>query len=238
MPDKKAQGPKVKGTTDKAKNPERFSQIDKGPAGQSPASYAQNYARQKRLNELKREERNLRLRLGAEKMLAKAAMKSMGVNGFLAKRGIKRLNKKPTNRLSGDNEHRILVLILIALIFDTLQLALGVFELVPIIGIIFIPLQWLILLLSFFVFFFFWRHYEVSFIERTIGKKFGSPALKYAQVALIFILPIAEIIPIFPGITLKTTITILLVRSMDKHRANEEKLKQIREEIIQLNISQ
>ena len=233
MAGKKAQNSKAKGTGNKAKNPEQFSQIDAGGlAGQSPASYAQDYARQKRLNQLKKEEKRLSAELGAEAKIAKMATQKSGLIPRKIRRSLKKLDKAPTDRLSGNHAHRILILILIALFFDTLQLFAGIIELIPFVGLLGVLLEWFLLVLSFFVFIFFWRHYEVTFLERTIGiKKMGAEALKIMQLALITIMPIAEIIPIFPGITLKVIITIMLVRSIDKHRAKKEKLRQIQNEI-------
>ena len=136
-------------------------------------------------------------------------------------------SKAPSERLDGQNKHRVFILLAIALIFDTLQLALAVFQLLPIVGILFIAFNYILLVISFFIFFFMWKHYEVGFAERVVGGKLSNAgrakSLKMAQQTLIVLLPFLEALPIFPGITIKTLVTILLVREIDKQkRLNQE----------------
>ncbi len=170
--------------------------------------------------QLKREALKLRAELGAQKLI----YKNLGVEAKINKL-TKKTQDKPSDRLSGKNKIRIFVLIFTALLFDLIQLTVGMLELVPVVGIIFVILEYVIMFVAFVVMLFFWRHYEVSFSEKYFSKRAVVPAfLKLFSMVFNFAL---EAIPFYPGITINTLMTIWLVRTIDKRKQKKARLEEI-----------
>lgn len=174
---------------------------------------------QKELARMQRELATKKLALAGRKEALQLAAGKISTN-----------SKAPSERLDGQNKHRAFILLAVALIFDTLQLALAVFQLVPIVGILFMIFNYVLLAISFLVFFFMWKHYKVGFAERVLGGKLSNAGraktLKMAQQTLIVLLPFLEALPVFPGITIKTLITILLVREIDKQKRLRQEIQE------------
>ena len=170
--------------------------------------------------QLKREVLKLMAELGAQKLI----YKNLGIEGRV-NRLAEKTQDKALDRLSGKNKIRILVLIFTALLFDLAQFTVGMLELVPVVGIIFVALEYVIMFIAFIAMLFIWQHYEIGFSEKYFSKKAVLPTfLKLFSMVFNFAL---EAIPFYPGITINTLMIIWLVRTIDKRRQKEVKLQKL-----------
>ena len=141
---------------------------------------------------------------------------------------------KPTDRLSGQNSHRVAVLIITAIIFDMLQMIVVVFDIIPLIGfVITATVQILIWLISKLVFFILWHHYKVSFIERFLSKKVSIIKKAAILTVRLILFLINLILPITPDIIVSTISSIYMVNIIDRHNKKKNKLMQIELEILE-----
>ncbi len=146
--------------------------------------------------------------------------KTLKIN--LLTRGLKAIDySKPPDRLSGENKSRVFVLLFTAIFFDIIQSGTLLFDITVVLAPLGILITYAIYIVSFLVFFFLWKHYDIGFIDRFGGKILAIKIVNF----------FGESIPIYPGIILNTLATIILIRKIDKKRKLEMQLKQKQEQL-------
>jgi len=213
-------------------NPAEFSLLKERISAYKQAKKEGDVATQqnlRRLTELEKEKEDLQKKLNRNNKVFK---KMLGKPGNLAVKMA--TNNKPTDRLSGQNSHRVAVLIIVAIIFDMIQMVVIALDIIPIVGFVFTATaQILIWMVSKLVFFILWHHYKISFIERFLSKKVSIIKKAALITARLILFLINLILPVTPDIIVSTISSIYMVNIVDRRNKKEKRLMQIEFEILE-----
>ena len=216
------------------RNPQNFTLLNKQGLNNmlSDSNSDMERASYKKLAQLELEKARLQATLAAKNKINDTLLQEGGLSKALDRAVNKISDKKELNRLSKEHSHRVVILIVTAAVFDLIQLSLTPVLFIPVAGVLLSAIiNKIISGVAFFTFFFFWRHYDISYIERKWGGTKAVLGLKILSVFTSVASLILETISLYPGILLNTVISILVIRSIDKKREQEAKLAKIQEQI-------